>query len=108
MKIPAYPSNWLPPEIPFHFHLCKDRYLYPANLSITIDGGNKIFCDKTRFAQYISTNPALQKVLEGKQQPKEAHFTHTQKKNQATDNLTSAKNKEGKHTTTHNETTTGH
>ena len=80
MKIPAYPSNWLPPEIPFHFHLCKDRYLYPANLSITIDGGNKIVHDKTRFTQYISTNPALQKVLEGKQQPKEAHFTHTQKK----------------------------
>ena len=64
--------------------------------------------NKSRFTQYISTNPALKKVLEGKHQPKEANFTH-----QLTDNLRSAKPKEGKQTTTPPEkeqelTTTGH
>ena len=57
-------------------HGCKPRLLYPAKLSFTIDGENKIFHDKNRFKQYISTNPALQKVLEGKPQPKEANNTH--------------------------------
>ena len=37
---------------------------------------NKIFDDKNRFKQYISTNPALQKVLEEKSQPKETNYTH--------------------------------
>ncbi|MBV2150901.1 hypothetical protein KRZ98_22135 [Sphingobium sp. AS12] len=40
-------------------HGCQPRLLYPAKLSIIIDGENKIFHDKTRFKQYISTNPAL-------------------------------------------------
>ena len=39
---------------------------YPAKLSITIDGQNKILHDRTRFKQYLATNPALYKVLEGK------------------------------------------
>ena len=29
----------------------------PANLSITIFGETKIFHDKTKFIQYLSTNP---------------------------------------------------
>ena len=29
-----------------------------------------------RFKQYVSTNPALQKVLEWKPQYKEANYTH--------------------------------
>ncbi|MBV2133994.1 hypothetical protein KRX52_14530, partial [Pseudomonas sp. MAP12] len=57
-------------------HGCQPRLLYPAKLSITIDGENKIFHDKTRFKQYVTTNPALQKVLEGKLQPKEINYTH--------------------------------
>jgi hypothetical protein len=42
-------------------HKCQHRLLYPANLSITIDEENKIFYDKTKFTQYLSTNPALHK-----------------------------------------------
>ena len=42
----------------------------PSKLSITIEGQNKIFHDKTRFNQYLVTNPALHKILEGKHQPK--------------------------------------
>ena len=30
-------------------HGCQSRLLYPAKLSITIEGENKIFHDKTRF-----------------------------------------------------------
>jgi hypothetical protein len=47
-------------------HKCQPRVLYPAKLSITIDGENKVFHDKTKFTHYLSTNPALQKILTGK------------------------------------------
>jgi hypothetical protein len=40
-------------------HKCQPRLLYPAKLSITIDGETKIFHDKTKFTQYLSMNPAL-------------------------------------------------
>ena len=45
-------------------HGCKPRLLYPAKLSFTINGENKIFQDKNKFKQFIATNPALQKVIE--------------------------------------------
>jgi hypothetical protein len=38
---------------------CQPRLLYPAKLSITINGVIKVFHDKTKFTQYLSTNPAL-------------------------------------------------
>jgi hypothetical protein len=31
-------------------HKCQPRLLYPAKVSITIDGENKIFHDKTKFS----------------------------------------------------------
>jgi hypothetical protein len=40
---------------------CQSRLLYPAKLSIAIAGETKVFHDKTKFTQYISMNPALQK-----------------------------------------------
>ena len=42
---------------------CQPRLLYPAKLSITIDGETKVFHDKTKFTQYLSTNPALQRII---------------------------------------------
>ena len=45
---------------------CQPRLLYPAKLSITIDGETKVFHDKTKFTQYLSTNPTLQKITKGK------------------------------------------
>jgi hypothetical protein len=51
-------------------HQCQPRLLFSENLSINIDGENKIFQDKTIFKQYLSTNPALQRILEGKLQHK--------------------------------------
>eukprot|EP01156_Anaeramoeba_ignava_P013954 Anaeramoba_ignava/a607887_3.p1 GENE.a607887_3~~a607887_3.p1 ORF type:complete len:104 (+),score=0.03 a607887_3:116-427(+) len=47
-------------------HGCQPRLLYPAKLSIYIDGENKIFHDKTRFKQNISTNSSLQKLMKEK------------------------------------------
>lgn len=55
-------------------HRCQPRLLYPAKLSVLIDGENKIFNDKNKFQQYLQTNPALQKTLEGKIQPKKASY----------------------------------
>jgi hypothetical protein len=52
-------------------HKCQPRLFYPAKLSINIDEENKIFQEKTKFKEYLSTNLALQRILEGKLQHKE-------------------------------------
>jgi hypothetical protein len=52
-------------------HKCQPRLLYPSKLSINIDRENKIFQDKTKFKEYLSTNPALQRILEEKLYHKE-------------------------------------
>ena len=54
---------------------CQPRILYPAKLSITIDGETKTFHHKTKFTQYLSTSPALQRKIDGKQQHKEGNYT---------------------------------
>jgi hypothetical protein len=46
-----------------------------------MDGERKAFQDKTKFKQYLSTNPTLQKVLEGKLQPKEVNYTQENTRN---------------------------
>ena len=43
-------------------HKCQLRLLDPAALSITSDGETKVFHDKTKFTQYLSMNPALQRI----------------------------------------------
>jgi hypothetical protein len=54
---------------------CQPRLLYPAKLSITINRETKIFHDKTKFAEYLSTDPALQGIVYGKHQHKEGNYT---------------------------------
>jgi hypothetical protein len=54
-------------------HKCQPRLLYPAKRSITIDGETKVFHDKTKFTQYLSTNPAFQRIITGKHQHKEGN-----------------------------------
>jgi hypothetical protein len=44
-------------------HKCQPRLLYPSKLSITIEGETKVFHDKTKFTYYLSTNPALQRII---------------------------------------------
>jgi hypothetical protein len=53
---------------------CQPRLLYPK-LSITIDGGNKVFHNETKFTQYLSMNQALQRIIEGKFQHNEGNST---------------------------------
>ena len=36
----------------------------------------RCFNDKVKFKQYLSTNPALHKVLEGQLEAKEDNYTH--------------------------------
>jgi hypothetical protein len=42
------------------------RILYPAKLSITIHSEIKLFHDKAKFTHYLSTKPALQRIITGK------------------------------------------
>jgi hypothetical protein len=56
-------------------HKWKPRLLYPAKLSITIDGEIKTFHDKTKYIQYLFTNLALQRIIKGKLQHKEGNYT---------------------------------
>jgi hypothetical protein len=51
-------------------HKCHCMVLYPTKISVTIDGETKIFHDKTKCKQYFPTNPALQRIIEGKLQHK--------------------------------------
>jgi hypothetical protein len=56
-------------------HKCQPRLLYPEKLSIIIDGKPKVFHDKTKFTEYLSMNPALQRIIRGKHQHKEGNYT---------------------------------
>jgi len=62
-------------------HKRQPRLLYPAKLSINIDGETKIFRDKTKFTQYLSTNPALQRIINGKVVHKEASYSLEKERN---------------------------
>jgi hypothetical protein len=54
---------------------CQPRLLYPAKLSITMNGETKIFHGKTKFKQYLSTNPALQRIIKENLQHNEGNYT---------------------------------
>nr|KAF6382552.1 hypothetical protein mPipKuh1_008914 [Pipistrellus kuhlii] len=41
------------------------RILYPARLSIKIEGEMRSFTDKKRLKEFISTKPAMQEMLKG-------------------------------------------
>jgi hypothetical protein len=41
------------------------RIFYPAKLSFKIDRAMKIFNDKQKLKQYMTTKPPLQKILQG-------------------------------------------
>jgi hypothetical protein len=43
-------------------------------ISIAIDGETKIFHDRTKFTQYLSTNSALQKIIDEKLQYKKGNY----------------------------------
>ena len=49
----------------------QPRLLYPARLSIKIEGQIKSFPDKRNLKEYTSTKPALQQMLKGLLEGKE-------------------------------------
>jgi hypothetical protein len=75
-------------------HKCQLRLLYPAIFSINIDGETKIFHDKMKFTQYLSTNSALQRIIDRKLQHKKGNYTLKQQES----NLLSINPKEDSHT----------
>jgi hypothetical protein len=56
-------------------HKCQARLLYPAKFSITIDGETKVLHDKTKFTQYLSSNPAFQRIIMGKHQHEDRNYS---------------------------------
>ena len=54
-------------------HKCQSRLLCPPELTITIDGETKVFLDKTKFMHYLSTLPALQRIITEKKQYKDGN-----------------------------------
>jgi hypothetical protein len=40
------------------------RILYPAKLSLKIDGATKVFHNKPKLKQHMTTKPQLQKILQ--------------------------------------------
>jgi hypothetical protein len=63
--------SWADVKLTLREHKCLPRLLYPTKLSITMDEENKIFRDKIKIAQYLSTNPALKRIIDGKHQHRE-------------------------------------
>jgi hypothetical protein len=49
----------------------QHRLLYPAKLSITVDGEAKVFHDRSKFTHYLSMNLALQRIITEKIQYKD-------------------------------------
>jgi hypothetical protein len=47
---------------------------HKCQLSITIDGETKAFHDKNKFTQYLSTNPALQRIITEKIKYKDRNY----------------------------------
>jgi hypothetical protein len=52
-------------------HKCQPRLLYPSKLNYHRRRNH----DKTKFTQYLSTNPALQRIIDGKLQHKGRNYT---------------------------------
>jgi hypothetical protein len=66
--------SWTDVIQPLREHKCHPKLLYPAKLSITIDGETKVFHDKTKFTQHLSMNPALQRIIKRKHQHKDKNY----------------------------------
>jgi hypothetical protein len=77
-------------------HKCQPRLLYPAKLSITVNGETKVSHDKTKFTQHLSSNPAIQRIIAGKHQTQGGKLNSRKSKKKS--NLLSTNPKEDNHT----------
>jgi hypothetical protein len=62
--------SWTDVILTLREHKCQPRLLYSAKLSITIDGETKVFNDKTKLTQFLSRNPAFQRIITAKKKKK--------------------------------------
>ena len=76
-------------------HVCHPRLLCPGKFIINIHRQYKIAHERTKFNHYLTTKPALHKILEGKLQPKEVSYNH---KTQSIDDITKTNPKEVENT----------
>jgi hypothetical protein len=67
-------------------HSSKTLTKTPAKLSITIDMVTKVFHKKNKFTQYLSTNQALQRILNRKLQHKECNYAIEKERKQSSFN----------------------
>jgi hypothetical protein len=67
------------------------RILYPAKLSLKIDGTIKDFHHKQKLKQYVTTKPSLQKILQGI-----LHTDNESKQNHESTGKTKLQEKKGK------------
>ena len=68
-------------------HKCQPRLLYPAKLSITLDGETKVYQDRTKFTHYLSRNPALQSIITEKNQYKDGNHVLVKARSNLSTNL---------------------
>ena len=73
-------KSWIDVIQTLRKHKWQPRLLYPAKLSITIDGETEIFDNKTKFTHYLSTNQALQRIITEKKIQRRKSRPRTSKK----------------------------
>ena len=66
--------SWTDVKQTLREYKCQAKLLYSAKFSITIDEETKVFHDKSKFTQYLSRNPALQRIIKGELQQKEGNY----------------------------------
>jgi hypothetical protein len=75
-------------------HKCQPRLLNTAKLSITSYGETKVFQDRTKFTHYLSTNPAVQRIITEKKKQKKKQKKN-KKKTTTTTTTTKKQYKDG-------------
>ena len=56
-----------------NIYRCQHRLLYPAKMSIIVEGERKIFDDINKIIEYMSRKPTLWRILESIQRKEESN-----------------------------------
>ena len=72
--------SWTEVKQTLREYKCQAKLLYSAKFSITIDEETKVFHDKSKFTQYLSRNPALQRIIKGNSTQEQKLYARKSKK----------------------------
>jgi hypothetical protein len=72
--------SWTDVKQTLREHKCQTWLLYPAKLSITVDGETKVFHDRTKFTHYLFKKPALQRIITEKKNEDRNHVLEKARK----------------------------